>query len=146
MKKTILFCHSVHHGNTRKLAEAARTRLGATVVALPCAEIPDLGAYERIGFLSGIYKGDFGKGVYALLDRLNLEGKTCFAAYTCGASAGAYDKKIVSRLSEKGARVLEGFHCRGYDTFGPFKLVGGIAKGRPNEEDVDGFLHFLEKL
>jgi flavodoxin len=65
MRKTILFCHSVHHGNTKKLAEAAGLRLGATVVTLPAAKAPDLREYERIGFLSGIYMGDFGKDVYA---------------------------------------------------------------------------------
>ena len=31
---------------------------------------------------------------------------------------------------------LEKFGCKGYDTFGPFKLVGGIAKDHPNEEDM----------
>lgn len=33
--------------------------------------------------------------------------------------------------------MLGEFGCKGYDTFGPFKLVGGIAKGRPNERDLE---------
>ena len=28
------------------------------------------------------------------------------------------------------------FGCKGYDTFGPFKLFGGIAKGHPDEDDI----------
>lgn len=31
-------------------------------------------------------------------------------------------------------------------TFGLFKLVGGIAKGRPNQEDLDSALRFYEAL
>ena len=26
---------------------------------------------------------------------------------------------------------------QGYDTFGPFKLVGGLAKGHPKERDLE---------
>ena len=26
---------------------------------------------------------------------------------------------------------------KGYDTFGPFKLVGGIAKNHPDEKDLE---------
>ena len=33
--------------------------------------------------------------------------------------------------------MLGEFHCKGYDTFGPFRLVGGIAKGRPNIRDLE---------
>lgn len=39
-------------------------------------------------------------------------------------------------MDKKRSKVIGKFGCRGYDTFGPFKLVGGIAKGHPNEEDI----------
>ena len=39
-------------------------------------------------------------------------------------------------LEEKHADLIGTFSCKGYDTFGPFKLVGGIGKGRPNEKDL----------
>lgn len=29
------------------------------------------------------------------------------------------------------------FTCRGFDTFGPFRLIGGIAKGHPNEKELE---------
>lgn len=28
------------------------------------------------------------------------------------------------------------YSCKGYDIFGPFKLIGGIAKGYPNANDL----------
>ena len=36
--------------------------------------------------------------------------------------------------------------CKGYDTFGPFKLVGGIAKGHPDEEDMKNAVDFVKGL
>jgi flavodoxin len=39
-------------------------------------------------------------------------------------------------LTKKGAQIAGRFGCRGFDTFGPFKLVGGIAKGHPDNGDV----------
>lgn len=38
------------------------------------------------------------------------------------------------------------FSCKGYDTFGPFKLVGGIAKGRPNAKDLAAAVDFYRGL
>ena len=35
------------------------------------------------------------------------------------------------------------FGCKGYDTFGPFKLVGGIAKGHTDEEDIKNAKCFI---
>ena len=146
MKKTILFYYSVHHGNTQKLAEAAKARLGATIVRLPCKEMPDVRNYELVGVLSGIYLAEFGKPILALIDSLDLTGKTCCAAYTCGSPFGKYGEKVEARLSGKGAQVLPGFSCRGYDTFGLLKWIGGIARKHPNAADVDAFVRYLEAL
>ena len=53
-------------------------------------------------------------------------------------SARGCGSKALRRIAaNKGCPVLGEFGCRGYDTFGPFKLVGGIAKGRPNERDLE---------
>ena len=44
------------------------------------------------------------------------------------------DKLII--LKEKKTDIIGKFGCKGYDTFGPFKLVGDIAKGHPDEKDL----------
>ena len=44
------------------------------------------------------------------------------------------------------ASVVGKFGCKGYDTFGPFKLVGGIAKGHPDEEDMKNAVDFVKGL
>lgn len=146
MKKTILFYYSVHHGNTEKIVKALEACFGVTLVKVPCADLPTLEAYDLVGFASGIYMSEFGKPLRELADRLALDGKNCFTVYTCGAVAGKFDAGFVRLLESKGANVAGRFHCRGYDTFGPFKLVGGIAKGRPDDADVADAICFFEKL
>ena len=42
--------------------------------------------------------------------------------------------------------MLGAFSCKGYDTFGPFKLVGGIAKGHPDERDLENARAFYRQL
>lgn len=34
----------------------------------------------------------------------------------------------------------------GYDTFGPFKVIGGIAKGHPNKEEIASAVSFYRKI
>lgn len=146
MKKAILFYYSVHHGNTKKIAEALEARFDVTLVKVPCAVTPSLEGYDLIGFASGVYMSEFGKPLSALANRLPLEGKDCFTIYTCGAVSGKFDDGFVGIIQSKGANVVGRFHCRGYDTFGPFKLIGGIAKGHPNDADVSDAIRFFESL
>ena len=47
---------------------------------------------------------------------------------------------------KKHCRELGAYHCLGFDTFGPFKLVGGIAKGHPTEEEIAGATKFYREL
>jgi len=147
MKKAVLFYYSVHHGNTKKIAEAIAGQFDVTLVRVPVKETIDLDEYDLVGFASGIYMSEFGKPIRELAGSLEkLGGKDCFTIYTCGAAAGKFDGGFQKRLTGRGARIAGGFHCRGYDTFGPFKLVGGIAKGRPNKADEARAVAFFSDL
>ena len=55
-------------------------------------------------------------------------------------------RELAELAREKGCPVLGEFGCQGYDTFGPFKLVGGIAKGHPNERDLENARSFYRGL
>jgi hypothetical protein len=33
-----------------------------------------------------------------------------------------------------------------FDTFGPFKLIGGLKKGHPTEEEIQGAVDFYNGL
>ena len=70
--------------------------------------------------------------------------KKVFFFATYGGSNGT--KAIEEAVREKDARIVGSFGCKGYDTFGPFKLVGGIAKGHPDETDLKNACQFLDGL
>ncbi len=147
MKKAIIFCYSIHHGNTRKIAEAIRVQCGAEVVLLPCKELPNLEAYDLVGFASGIYFSAFGRPIAQLVDHLDgLEGKVCFTLYTSGAASDQLDRSFLKKLESKGARVAGRFNCRGFDSYGPFGLVGGIRKNHPDSKDMEAGVRFCEGL
>ncbi|MEC4019899.1 hypothetical protein [Streptomyces sp. H27-D2] len=49
-------------------------------------------------------------------------------------------------LEQKNFEVIGTFSCRAFDTWLPFKLVGGINKGRPNATDLEAARTFAEDL
>ena len=147
MKKAILFYYSIHHENTKKVAEAVAGATGARLVRIPAKEPFDLSEYDLVGFASGVYMSEFGKPIREFAEGLQgLDGKSCFTLYTCGAPAGEFDGGFASLLEKRGATVIGRHHCRGFDTFGPFKLVGGIAKGHPTGEEISAAATFVAGL
>jgi flavodoxin len=50
----------------------------------------------------------------------------------------------MSKLKEAGADVIGSFDCRGYDTYGPFKIIGGIARKHPNGKDIANAVQFMK--
>lgn len=102
--------------------------------------------YDLIGFASGIYYSKFHKSVLQFAEEHLPEGKKVFFVYTCGSDKKSYTSAIRKIAAEKHAEILGEFGCPGYDTFGPFKLVGGIAKGRPNQGDLSNAVRFFEHI
>ena len=47
-------------------------------------------------------------------------------------------------MQEKAVHILGTYGCKGYDTFGPFKLIGGVAKGHPTQEEVEKAVDFYQ--
>ncbi|MEN6563141.1 MAG: flavodoxin, partial [Christensenella sp.] len=66
--------------------------------------------------------------------------------YTCGAPAGEFSGPFAELLKRKGVQIAGKWHCRGFDTYGPFKLIGGLAKGRPDKADFESAVAFVEEL
>ena len=52
-------------------------------------------------------------------------------------------KKLLGR---KGFEVVGEFACRGFDTWGPLWLAGGLNWRRPNEQDLARAVEFARKL
>ena len=101
-------------------------------------------SYDMIGFASGIYFSKFHQSILGFAEKNLPDDKMVLLICTYGGSANY--KSIEQILDKKHASVVGKFGCKGYDTFGPFKLVGGIAKGHPDEEDMKNAVDFVKGL
>ena len=143
---TVIVYYSKHHGNTKKLLDAIAAVEEVTLIDVTEQPDADLTSFDRIGFASGIYYSSIAKQILSFaLERLP-ENKDVFYIYTHGAPVGGFLKGIHEIAEKKHCRELGAYHCLGYDTFGPFKLVGGIAKGHPTEEEIAGAVKFYQQL
>ena len=104
----------------------------------------DLSDYDRIGFASGIYFSKFHQTILKFASENLPENKKVFMICTYGGNAAYKSLEVI--LKEKKTDIIGKFGCKGYDTFGPFKLVGGIAKGHPDEKDLEAAVSFVAGL
>jgi hypothetical protein len=74
------------------------------------------------------------------------EGKNVFLMYTCGKLGQDFAKSIKNTLSLKRCNILGTYYCKGYDTYGPLKLIGGINKKNPTEDEIQGAVRFYSEI
>lgn len=144
--KTAVVYYSKHHGNTKKVLDAIAEKFDITLINAAEIPIADLSEYDLIGFASGIYYSKFHKSVLTFAENNLPKSKKVFFIYTCGAEKVGYTDAIVKVAESKEADLLGEYGCLGFDTFGPFKLIGGIAKGHPDTTELDGAVEFFEKI
>lgn len=144
---TAIVYYSRHHGNTKKLLDAIAGADGS-VSLIDVTEQPDadLSRFDRVGFASGIYYNSFARQILAFADARLPEGKDVFYIYTHGAPKGSFLKGMRAIAARKRCRELGEYRCLGFDTFGPFKLVGGIAKGHPSADEIAAAVRFYRAL
>ena len=145
--KTAIVYYSQHHGNTKKLIDAiAAVDPSVVLIDVTTSQSANLSEYDRIGFASGVYFSSFAKQIIAFADAHLPENKKVFYIYTHGAPKGDFLKAMREIADKKHCKELGEYRCQGYDTFGPFKLVGGIAKGHPTEDEIAGAVEWYRKL
>lgn len=145
--KTVMIYASIHHGNTKKIVEAMAKELSADIIDITKNANPDISGYDIIGFASGIYFQSFHEKIKNFISKASFgKGQKVFLADTCGLEYCDYTKKIRKMLQSKGACCVGTFQCRGYDTFGIFGKIGGIAKRHPNEKDIQKARTFAADL
>ena len=144
--RTAIVYYSTHHGNTKKLLDAIAAANDVTLIDVTQKPATDLTGFDRIGFASGIYYSSFAKPLLTYASACLPEGKDVFFLSTQGNPAGRFFGSIRRIAKQKNCRELGCYGCLGFDTFGPFKLVGGIAKGHPTEEEIAGAVSFYQSL
>ena len=144
---TAIVYYSTHHGNTKRILDAiAAVDHEVSLINVTEKTDMDLSTFDRIGFASGIYFSSFAKQIISFADTNLPENKDVFFIYTHGAPVGGFLKGIREITEKKHCREMGSYHCLGFDPFGPFKLVGGIAKGHPTEEEIAGAVKFYQGL
>lgn len=147
MKKTIIIYTSYHHNNTKKLLDEISKKKNIKLIKAENVKSINLDDYDYIGFASGIYAFDFSKRLINLAKNIKLkDNQKAFLIYTYGCKLKQYDKNITDILKEKGIEVIGSFGCKGYDTFGILKYIGGISRKHPNNKDITNAKNFINNI
>ncbi len=143
--KTCIVYASTHHGNTEKVVQAIADECGVELINAVCIKEKDLTGYDIIGFASGIYGAQFHQSVLNFA-AVNLpQNKKIFCIMT-SAMGKDFSKGFLKTLESKSPICLGSFFCTGYNTFGPFKLIGGTGKGHPDEKDLSNAVDFYKNV
>lgn len=143
--KTAIVYYSEHHGNTKKLLDAIAKQGDVTLIEASSNQHTDLSEYDLIGFASGNYYSKLHDTVLQFAEKNLPSEKKVFLIYTYGVREPRLE--AIKQIADlKRAQMLGTYGCPGFDTFGPFKLIGGIAKGRPNDEDIAGAVKFFMEI
>lgn len=146
--KCLIVLVSYHHMNTQKIADVFAKVLEAQLKT-PQQTIPEeFQQYELVGLGSGIYGGKHHKDILDLADKLpQVANKRAFIFSTSFDSRKVKTHSLLrEKLQSKGYIIVDEFNCKGFDTNSFLKLFGGIAKGRPNAEDLKNAEEFAMKL
>jgi len=135
--KTLIVYHSAHHGNTKKVAHQIAEVLGGKAISVKEVDQAEIARSEIVGFGSGIYFGKHHKELLSCIESLEITKKKAFLFSTSGKGIGGiFHSAAKKMLQEKGYEIVGEFSCKGYDTFGPLKLIGGMNRGRPGEKEL----------
>ena len=146
MSKTAIIYASKHHGNTYKLVKAISNKYDIFLIDAEILHDADLSSYDLIGFASGIDFGKFYSSVERFLKDNLPKNKRVFFLYTCAKKNSKFTEYMKKEALEKGAVIMGEYGCRGYNTYGPWKVIGGMNKNHPSQEELEEAIHFYESL
>lgn len=144
--KTAIIYYSKHHENTKKVLDTIAEQFPVTLIDVTNTPQVNLESYDLIGVASGIYYSKFHKSLLQFAEHHLPKNKHVFFVYTCGAEKKGYTSAIRKIAEKKQANIIGEYGCLGFDSFGPFKLVGGIAKGHPNQGELANAVRFFETI
>ena len=146
MAKTAIVFASRHHGNTRKMVEKIAEKLDVKLINALQEKNVDLSAYDFIGFASGIDFGTFYDCIYQWMKQNLPEKKRVFFLYTCARLSSRITQTMRTEASKKGTLILGEYGCKGFNTYGPWKLIGGMNKNHPTEKECDEAVRFVKMI
>lgn len=145
MSKILLIYASIHHGNTKKLVDALASKFEIETVDATKTSEMNISDYDVIGFASGVYGFNLHQSIINFANNNMPEQRKVFIISTSAMNKD-FSASLVSILEAKKCEIIGKYSCHGYNTFGPFKLVGGTSKGHPNDDDINAAIKFYEDL
>ncbi|MGZ4906415.1 MAG: flavodoxin domain-containing protein [Halobacteriota archaeon] len=128
--RTLIIYVSLHHGNTKKVADVMAAELQCQALTPSQVDITALTGYALLGFGSGLYFGPHHRSMLDFARALPPTSTKAFVFSTRGSwNVGRAQEPLKQILKTKGLHVIGEFSCRGFDTVGPLKYIGGIARG-----------------
>ena len=144
--KTAIIYESKHHGSTKKVCDRIAEKCGAALVPARNVEGTfEWEKYDLVGFASGISFGKFYDNVNRAAEHIP-GGKKAFFIYTCARNDKDFSASIAGIVSNKGAINLGSYGCRGFNTYGPLILIGGMNRKNPNEDELREAVEFVKKI
>lgn len=139
---------SMHHGNTKRVAEAMGKILSAEV--RPADEVtPEMiDRCDLVGWGSGIYFARHSEKLRALAKKLSDRPRKAFVFSTAGLPflSWWFHAALRGVLRKRGCELVGDFCCAGWDTVGPLKWLGGIERSHPNAKDLERAEAFARSL
>lgn len=140
---------SVHHGNTAKVAESIASVLRADIAVPEAVPYTALADYSLVGFGSGVYYGQMHPALLEWVRGLPdspMAGTPAFIFSTSGLPflARLWTAPLRRLLARKGFHIVGEFSCRGFDTWGPLWLTGGLNRKHPDAHDLERARRFAE--
>jgi flavodoxin len=147
----LIVLYSYHHNNTEKIAKVFAKVLDAQIKTPQQTNPHELQDYDLVGFGAGIDSGKHYKQLLDFADTLpQVNAKNAFIFSTAGLTSDKKRQKDHTKLREKlqskGYTIIDEFQCKGFNTNVFLKYIGGMNKGRPNEEDLKHAQEFAQNL
>jgi len=143
----VCICYkSLHHLNTLKLLNAIKECNEVDLIDVLKEPNKDISSYDVIGIASGIVYSKYYKEVIDFIDKNLPKNKKVFFIHTAGDPRENQNKSVKDIADARNSETLGTYFTKGFDTYGPFKLIGGINRNRPNEEDIKGAIDFYNKI
>lgn len=174
MPVSLVVYKSVHHQNTAQLAQALADVLHADLLTPDMVGVtaseqrgsnpgqkqiqinPDrLRRYELIGFGSGVYYGRMHRDL--LLAAKNIASNVvnserhppaAFVFSTSGLSlfSSIWHSPLKNLFTRHAIPIVGEFACRGFDSWGPLWLLGGLNQNHPDAQDLERGRRFARQL
>lgn len=133
--KTVIIYASMHHGNTQKVVESIGQKYEVDLIDVLKDKNTDISGYDCIGIASGIIYGKYYPQMLDYLSTKMPKEKKVFFIHTAGGPKEKHNAEAKAITDRLGCQCLGTYLCKGYDTYGPWKVIGGINKKHPNNDD-----------